>query len=481
MLRYLEDVVTLQLDRERCIGCGMCGIVCPHAVFTVGNGKAEIVDRDVVSVGQTLTYSVAISNTTPAGIADVRIEDLPAAGFSYLPGSARVDGTPIADPVDGSPMIFNVGTIAALVDGNGNGVADPGESGYAELTYRMIVSPGAVPGKKQNTAVATSTTETISNYTEATVEVQLDELFDMGLVIGKVYHDLDRNGVQNGGESGVPGAMVALSVADGREKWRWTGDSPGLGASPVIRTIGQRPHLVFKSRASIVGLDPRTGVELWRIPFEGMEDNPIVTPLFVDEVLVTSDYDKGMYAWRLEGQKDTWKARELWHRRQASLFMSSPVVAGELVVGFSHFKRGQLFGLEAGTGHILAGTDTTVVAVLLADVGHQYLEDTDSLAIGQGGGIDPLAQIVAGARRRAAGVAQVVLGRFAQGLDLSLDVHVPHLPITIIAQMFHLSTPETEFSRFPVVVNKSMYRFLTAKAPSSQSMHSSLAFFASLR
>ncbi len=44
--RYLADVVTLELDRDKCIGCGMCGIVCPHAVFIVENDKAIILDRD---------------------------------------------------------------------------------------------------------------------------------------------------------------------------------------------------------------------------------------------------------------------------------------------------------------------------------------------------------------------------------------------------------------------------------------------------
>ncbi len=34
-LRYLENVVTLELDAEKCIGCGMCAIVCPHRVLAV--------------------------------------------------------------------------------------------------------------------------------------------------------------------------------------------------------------------------------------------------------------------------------------------------------------------------------------------------------------------------------------------------------------------------------------------------------------
>lgn len=45
-LLYLRNVVTLALDRGKCIGCGMCATVCPHAVFILNNGKAEIGERD---------------------------------------------------------------------------------------------------------------------------------------------------------------------------------------------------------------------------------------------------------------------------------------------------------------------------------------------------------------------------------------------------------------------------------------------------
>jgi NAD-dependent dihydropyrimidine dehydrogenase PreA subunit len=45
-LIYLKDVVTLQLAQDRCIGCGMCTVVCPHAVFSLDNGKARIGNRD---------------------------------------------------------------------------------------------------------------------------------------------------------------------------------------------------------------------------------------------------------------------------------------------------------------------------------------------------------------------------------------------------------------------------------------------------
>jgi len=46
-LEYLKNVVTLTLFEERCIGCGLCLEVCPHAVFRMnGKRKVEIGNRD---------------------------------------------------------------------------------------------------------------------------------------------------------------------------------------------------------------------------------------------------------------------------------------------------------------------------------------------------------------------------------------------------------------------------------------------------
>jgi ferredoxin len=45
-LVYLKDVVTLELDKEKCNGCGMCIKVCPHEVFVLKEGKASFINRD---------------------------------------------------------------------------------------------------------------------------------------------------------------------------------------------------------------------------------------------------------------------------------------------------------------------------------------------------------------------------------------------------------------------------------------------------
>jgi len=42
--RYIDNTATLTLNKEQCIGCGNCVIVCPHRIFQVEEKKAEIMD-----------------------------------------------------------------------------------------------------------------------------------------------------------------------------------------------------------------------------------------------------------------------------------------------------------------------------------------------------------------------------------------------------------------------------------------------------
>ena len=45
-LIYLKGVVTLELAEDKCVGCGMCMIVCPHGVFNMDTDHVQIENRD---------------------------------------------------------------------------------------------------------------------------------------------------------------------------------------------------------------------------------------------------------------------------------------------------------------------------------------------------------------------------------------------------------------------------------------------------
>ena len=68
-LKYIRDVVTLKLNQLRCIGCGMCLNVCPHAVFEMDGKKAQIVNRnDCMECGACAQNCPTTAVTVRAGI-----------------------------------------------------------------------------------------------------------------------------------------------------------------------------------------------------------------------------------------------------------------------------------------------------------------------------------------------------------------------------------------------------------------------------
>lgn len=44
-MRYLEDSILLEYNSALCSGCGMCTVVCPHAVFKIENKRAVLADK----------------------------------------------------------------------------------------------------------------------------------------------------------------------------------------------------------------------------------------------------------------------------------------------------------------------------------------------------------------------------------------------------------------------------------------------------
>jgi NAD-dependent dihydropyrimidine dehydrogenase PreA subunit len=44
--QYIKNVATLDLNMDKCIGCGRCLEVCPHQVFKADGNKVGIQNRD---------------------------------------------------------------------------------------------------------------------------------------------------------------------------------------------------------------------------------------------------------------------------------------------------------------------------------------------------------------------------------------------------------------------------------------------------
>lgn len=171
--------------------------------------------RSIVEVGDVLDYTVAVKNNTGYALnqSDVSLIDTLPAGFTYVPGSARKDGKTLADPQGGAGAVltFNLGRMQ--------------KDQQVQVTYRVRVGPGAIQGDGVNRVVASyrlggaGTLYSESNIATARVQVTGGVFSDRGYIVGKVFADCDRDGVQNGGnggavrELGIPG--IRLYLEDG--------------------------------------------------------------------------------------------------------------------------------------------------------------------------------------------------------------------------------------------------------------------------
>ncbi len=166
--------------------------------------------RKTVELGEFVDYQIKIKNVSGQLLGRIRVADQLPAGFAYLPGSKRLDGT--ATRLDGSALPEPEGNVGPALVFN---VGSLNDGAVITLSYRVRVGPGAVQGDGTNRAFATSAGPLAkrSNNSHSTVQVLPGVLGPRGFVLGQVYADCNRNQQRDDGEPGVAG--VRLFLQDG--------------------------------------------------------------------------------------------------------------------------------------------------------------------------------------------------------------------------------------------------------------------------
>jgi outer membrane protein assembly factor BamB len=165
------------------------------------------------------------------------------------------------------------------------------------------------------------------------------------------------------------GTLTALDLATGAEKWSWEEDGPGY-ASPVVTEVGGGRHLITMSDKRAIGLDPSTGRLLWSFPFKDQWNENIVTPVARGNRVWISGVRNGTFALDLVRQGANWSARQAWQNKEAPMYMSSPVLDGGHLYGFSSRNKGHFFCQDAASGKVLwttGGRDAESAAFVSLD------------------------------------------------------------------------------------------------------------------
>lgn len=250
-------------------------------------------DRKTVEVGDSMVYTITIRQTAGAALGTVNVIDRLPHGFTFIAGTARVDGGGIADPLGkpGPTLVFDVGPLAV--------------GGQKVLSYRVRVGVGSQQGDAINRARAhgcsidggcvdpntmqpyTNGGVVASNPAEYRVTVSGGVFTDEGCVLGKIFVDCNVNHVQDREELGIPGVRLYFEdgtwlISDSEGKYSYCGLPPKshtLKVDASTLPIGSR--LTTSSNRNLgdadsLFIDLKNG-ELHRADFiEGSCSNPVL-------------------------------------------------------------------------------------------------------------------------------------------------------------------------------------------------------------
>jgi outer membrane protein assembly factor BamB len=148
------------------------------------------------------------------------------------------------------------------------------------------------------------------------------------------------------------GALIAFDVETGAVKWSNDMEGPAY-ASPIIATLAGVRQVVTLMQSDFVGVDAATGKLLWKLPAKSEYATNSVTPISYKDMLIFSRESEGLSAIRLTNQSGVIVPREVWNNKENLLYLSTPVLQANTLVGFSVLKKGQFFALDADTGKTL--------------------------------------------------------------------------------------------------------------------------------
>ena len=185
-------------------------------------------DRSTAVVGDTVTYTINIQNTSSVPLANAQLHDRLPSSFRYVNGSAHIDG------VAASSISSNSGF---SVQGNGpdllmqiNAIKPHAQ---ISLLYRARVGADAQSGNLTNTVTLTGSAPSGQPVTpltaQAVVKVGPNLLTIQRPLIGRVY--VDENGNNTFDRDDVPVAGVRVFLNDGQSA---TTDSAGFYSLPFV-------------------------------------------------------------------------------------------------------------------------------------------------------------------------------------------------------------------------------------------------------
>jgi outer membrane protein assembly factor BamB len=148
------------------------------------------------------------------------------------------------------------------------------------------------------------------------------------------------------------GALTAFDARTGEVKWSWNGDGPAYG-SPIAAELGGTRQVITMTQENLVSVSAATGELLWKRPYAVRATRNAVTPIIHNNIVIVSGLGMPVSGFRVMNKAGEWTSEDVWTNNDVTMDMSTGVVIGTTLFGFSPRNSGQFFAVDANTGHTL--------------------------------------------------------------------------------------------------------------------------------
>ncbi len=145
------------------------------------------------------------------------------------------------------------------------------------------------------------------------------------------------------------GALTAFDARTGDVKWSWNGDGPAYG-SPVVVELGGTRQVVTVTQENLVGVSAAGGELLWKRPYAVRATRNAATPILHGQTVIISGLGLPVTAFRVMKRGEQWVFEDVWENNDVTMDMSTGVLVGSTLYGFSARNSGQFFAVDADTG-----------------------------------------------------------------------------------------------------------------------------------
>lgn len=208
-------------------------------------------------LGDYVNYTINVTNNGNSTAYDVQLKDALPRGFDMVASSVRIDENKTGNGVD----INQAQTTEFKADGKYQvlSLGNMANGASKKITYRVLIGASSLGGDGTNRATAVASNEQgqslVSREAQWQIEVERGVMNTDGIIIGKVYHDINRDGIQQkeDGELGVAGVRIYMEngnfiVTDPEGKYNFYGVSAKTHVLKVDRTtIPRETELVTQS------------------------------------------------------------------------------------------------------------------------------------------------------------------------------------------------------------------------------------------